>query len=136
MTTPYNKSYTPPFPILPITLGEGSSRVGPVTALIDSGADTTVIPMELLKQIGVGEGEEVTIRSHFGERQVALLYLIPLSIEATNLVGIYAVGDETTDEIILGRNVLNKLTLLLDGPAQQADVLDDATSKRLRARQG
>jgi hypothetical protein len=136
MTTPYNKSYTPPFPTLPITLGEGSSRVGPVPALIDSGADATLIPVALLKQIGVGEGEEITIRSHFGERQTALLYLVPLSIEDKHLVGVYVVGDEVNEEIILGRNVLNKLALLLDGPAQQTAVLDDATIKRLRARQG
>jgi len=134
MTTPYNKSYTPPFPTLPIMLGEGSSRVGPVPALIDSGADATLIPVVLLNRIGVGEGEEITIRSHFGERQTALLYLVPLSIKGTHLVGVYAVGDEMNDEIILGRNVLNKLALLLDGPAQQTDVLDEATVNRLRNR--
>jgi predicted aspartyl protease len=134
MTTPYNKSYTPPFPTLPIVLGEGSSRVGPLPALIDSGADATLVPIDLLKRIGVGEGEEVTIRSHFGERQSALLFLVPLAIEGTNLVGLYVVGDEMTDEIILGRNVLNKLALFLDGPTQQTDLLDDAMVQRLRAR--
>lgn len=134
MTTPYNKSYTPPFPTLSIVLGEGSSRVGPVPALIDSGADATLVPIDLLKRIGVGEGEEVTIRSHFGERQAALLFLVPLAIEGTNLVGLYVVGNELTDEIILGRNVLNKLALFLDGPTQQTDLLDDATVQRLRAR--
>ncbi len=134
MSTPYNKTYVPPFPTLPVTLGEGASRVGPVPALIDSGADTTLVPVDLLDQIGVGEGEQVTIRSHFGERQIALLYLVPLSIAGAHLVGIYVVGNEATDEIILGRNVLNKLSLLLDGPAQQTDVLDDATAQRLRAR--
>jgi hypothetical protein len=108
--------------------------VGPLPALIDSGADATLVPIDLLKRIGVGEGEEVTLRSHFGERQSALLFLVPLAIEGTSLVGLYVVGDELTDEIILGRNVLNKLALLLDGPTQQTDLLDDATVQRLRAR--
>jgi len=33
------------------------------------------------------------------------------------------VGDEQGQEILLGRNVLNKLIVLLDGPGRQADVL-------------
>lgn len=33
-------------------------------------------------------------------------------------------GDERGDEIILGRNVLNKLRLMLDGPAAVTKVLE------------
>jgi len=50
------------------------------------------------------------------------------------LPGLYIIGDDTGDEIILGRDVLNKLPLFLDGPEQQTELLDDATLKRLRAR--
>jgi len=32
------------------------------------------------------------------------------------------VGDEQGNEIVLGRNVLNKLRLLLNGPVGQSDV--------------
>jgi hypothetical protein len=37
---------------------------------------------------------------------------------------IQVVGDEVGDEIILGRNVLNRLRLLLDGPAAMLEVLE------------
>ena len=33
----------------------------------------------------------------------------------------------------MGRNALNKLPLLLDGPEQQTDVLNHQTMKRIRA---
>jgi hypothetical protein len=38
------------------------------------------------------------------------------------------------DEIVLGRNVLNKLTIFFDSPKQQTEILDDPTVKRLRDR--
>ena len=134
MTTPYDKSYHPPFPVLPVVLGEESSRIGPFSALIDSGSDASLAPTGLLEEIGAGEGEEVAIRSHFGERQSAQIYLIALSVGGILLPGVYVVGDDTGREIILGRNILNKLPLFLDGPSQQTDLLDDETVKRLRAR--
>lgn len=41
-------------------------------------------------------------------------------------------ADEVGDEIILGRDVLNKLPIFLDGVLQQMDVLDEAVAQRLR----
>ena len=43
-------------------------------------------------------------------------------------------GDETTDEVILGRNLLNLLPLFLDGPQQKTHLVDDVTVRRLRTR--
>ncbi len=42
--------------------------------------------------------------------------------------------DDAGQECIVGRNVLNRLAMLLDGPASQAHVLDDAALARFRAR--
>lgn len=39
------------------------------------------------------------------------------------LSGIYAVGDELGDETVVGRNVLNRLRLLLDGPLEVMTLL-------------
>jgi len=38
------------------------------------------------------------------------------------LPGVFVVGDELGSEIVLGRNVVNKLRVLLDGPAGQSDI--------------
>jgi hypothetical protein len=43
------------------------------------------------------------------------------------------VADEHGDEIILGRDVLNRLPLFMDGLGQQTDLLDEAAAQRLRA---
>lgn len=120
--------------MLSVMLGEGSSQIGPFSALLDSGADATLVPTSLATQMGIAEGRRIAIRSHFGERRFARMYMISLRVEGILLPSIYVVGD-AGDEIILGRDVLNKLPLFLDGPSHQTDLLDDATAKRLRDRQ-
>lgn len=40
------------------------------------------------------------------------------------LPGVYVVGDDLGEEIVLGRDVLNRLRLLLDGPAALMQLLD------------
>ncbi|MCZ7672315.1 MAG: hypothetical protein M5U34_36940 [Chloroflexi bacterium] len=44
-----------------------------------------------------------------------LLYLIDVQIGEITLPGIEVVGDELSTEIVLGRDVLNRLRVLLDG---------------------
>ena len=55
-------------------------------------------------------------------------YLVDLHLEIGVLPGIEVVGidhEEDEDlEIVVGRNVLNQLILLLDGPHQQIDLLN------------
>jgi hypothetical protein len=51
------------------------------------------------------------------------LYLVDLEIEQRTLPGIWVVGDELGKELILGRNVLNRLRLELDGLSSTSEVL-------------
>ena len=74
------------------------------------------------------------VRSHFGELQPVQLYIVGFQIESVTLASSYVIGDETSNTIILGRDVLNKLPIFLDGVQAQTDLLDDATVQRLRNR--
>ncbi len=134
MSTPYQRDYDPPFPQLFVILRTADERRGPLAALIDSGADATLAPTVLLHDLGVLGGQPATIRSHFGEPLPVKLFVVDIWVENAGLPGVYVVGDDVGDEIILGRDVLNKLPLFLDGPTEQTEVLDDATAKQLRAR--
>lgn len=69
-----------------------------------------------------------------GERRPIASYYVDLQLNDLTLPNVRVAGDRLANEIILGRNVLNKLPLLLDGREQQTDLLDDATARRLRAR--
>lgn len=134
MSTLYNRAYQPPFPQLQVMFRFEDQRVGPFSALLDSGADVTLVPESILEESGAWQGEIAYLRSQFGEVQPVRLYLVTVQVESTILPGIYVVGHDTSDEIILGRDVLNKIPLFLDGPELQTDLLDDATAHRLRTR--
>ena len=129
--------YFPPIPVLQVRIYRlGSAmRTDGVEATVDTGADMTIAPAELMEQMEALRVIETDLVSQWGDLHSVTLYLVDLEIENLLLPGIYIAGDETASEIILGRNVLNKLPLFLDGPEQQTELLDDATVKRLRARQ-
>jgi hypothetical protein len=69
-----------------------------------------------------------------GHRQPVALYFVDIYIGELAFPGVRVIADKTAQEIILGRDVLNKLPLFLDGPQQQTTLLDDALVKRLRSR--
>jgi len=88
-----------------------------VQAIIDTGADGTLVPIAFLNRVGARRVFETGLRSQWGERRRVFLYLADIHVGPVVLPGMYVVGDEVGQETILGRNVLNHLRLLLDGPA-------------------
>lgn len=50
------------------------------------------------------------------------LYLVDVQIGEITLPGIEVVGDEQTNEVVLGRDVLNRLRVLLDGPRRSTNI--------------
>lgn len=115
----YNREYFPPIPVAEVTFitAAESLRAGPFEAVIDTGADGTIVPIDYLNGILASPTVEMTMRSQWGERRRVLLYLVDVQIGEITLPGIEVVGDEQSDEIILGRDVLNRLQILLDGPS-------------------
>lgn len=124
MNFKYSQDYFPPIPIAVVTFitAAESLRAGPFDAVIDSGADGTIVPITYLDEILASPTVEMTMRSQWGEGRRVLLYLVDVQIGEITLPGIEVVGDEQSDEIILGRDVLNRLRILLDGPSELAEI--------------
>ncbi len=118
---PYDKSFYPPFPALPVVIQNSEIGVQTVviTALLDSGADGTMIPLPYLRDIQAPVLQETRIRSYWGEWRTVSMFLVDIRIDSLTLAGIFVVGDESGNDIVLGRNVLNKIRLELDGPANK-----------------
>lgn len=125
MSQPYDASFPSPFPVLPVVLRQidGGARTTLVSALVDTGADVTIAPASLLKTVGAEEIFNGHLRAHWGGRRPVTVFLVDLEIEGLILPGVEVVGDEQGQDILLGRNALNKLILLLDGPRRLTDVL-------------
>lgn len=103
-------------------------------AIIDTGADITIAPAEILIKLQAQDVQETNLVSQWGDLHPVVLYLVDLEIESRVFPGVLIACDETTNEIILGRNLLNILPLFLDGPQLQTYLPDDAAVQRLRGR--
>jgi len=121
----YDSNYTPPAPTLDLYLSvpEHGTMIGPLSGIIDTGADGTLIPTHYLKQLSATPVDDAWVRGQWGEWQPVLMYMVDLRVDAIIMPGLYVVGDALGDEIVLGRNYLNRLRLLLDGPAAISELL-------------
>lgn len=122
----YHATFEPPAPVLQVSLTfmDVSAVIGPVMAMIDTGADGTFVPSALLSAMGSPIEQFATVRSHLGDQvfEVAI-HRIDLVISSTiRLPGIEVISNDWDDFVILGRNVLNRLTILLDGIKQMTRV--------------
>ncbi len=126
MSYPYSYSYYPSAPVIEVTFITAAEnlQVGPLPALLDSGADGTIVPVSYLNEIQAPSTVEMNIRSQWGERHQVLLYLVDAKIGGLMLPGIEVVGDEISDEIVIGRDILNRLRVLLDGPKEITKVFE------------
>lgn len=124
MKFPYDASYQPPFPVARVVFynGEEGLHTAAKDALLDTGSDGSLVPIAYLRQILAPPITDTRIRSHWGEWRSAQLFVVDIELNGLRLPGIFVVGDEQGDEIVLGRNVLNKLRLLLDGPANVTEI--------------
>jgi len=131
MSHSYAQTHGLPFPQLPVVMihPESNARAASLLGLVDTGADATLVPSAQLRAIGAEEIYRASLRSHWGESRPVVVYLVDLQVAGHNLPGIEVIADEYSDAILLGRNVLNRLILLLDGPVQETDVL---TARRRR----
>lgn len=127
----YDRAFTPPFPRLPVVVTqlEGDARAPALLGLVDTDADITLIPAGPLRAIGAIEIYRARLRSHWGEGRTVGVYLVDLQVAGYDLPGIEVIADDISEDALLGRNVLNRFILLLDGPAGKADVLSKRTAR-------
>mgnify|MGYP001179609951 CR=1 FL=1 len=124
MKTAYARSYYPPAPMIEIWLAapERAFALGPLRAFIDTGADGSLIPAQMLKQLGVDLFDVKRLRSQWGESRSVETYLVDVGVGSLRLPLVEMVSDDASDEVLLGRNLLNLLHLALDGPKQVVEV--------------
>ncbi|MBI5568129.1 MAG: hypothetical protein HY870_24755 [Chloroflexi bacterium] len=118
MSQPYSSRYFPPAPVLEVSLISEVSqlRIGPYTALIDTGTDVTAVPVGLLARIAAPAARQAYVQAQWGSRLRVPLHTVDIEIAGLRLPGMEVIADKRGQEIILGRDVLNKLWLGLAGP--------------------
>jgi len=118
VTFEYDSQYHgPSMPVVELTLAnpltEQQTIVGGV--LIDSGADGTIISLEILKQIQARRVDTVNMRPMQGPLYRVDVYEVEMRIGNFRVPKTRVVADPQNAGAILGRNVLNQFIVTLNG---------------------
>lgn len=116
----YDKLRDPPAPVLPLRLGAPGEELSlSLVALVDSGADTTVIPVEVVSRLRLPRVGEIGIRGVGGVRQRAQIHTVMVEVAGfRGSVEAIALGSEG----LIGRDLLNRWVVTLRGPEQAMEV--------------
>lgn len=122
-TYDYDGDYQPARPTVEIKISPAMVGVSlTLIALVDSGADATMIPRRYLQQFRARPGRQAYLRGTTGRRKLVNLYPISLHLGPFQYAHVEVVGGSDQDEVIIGRDVLNDLTITLDGPASSVQI--------------
>jgi hypothetical protein len=113
--------FDPPAPAAQVTLRDPQSgaTVSNVLMLLDSGADVTLLPRSAVERLGISlaAGQQSELISYDGSKSSAPVAILDMIFLGRAFRGPYVLIEDESG--ILGRNALNQVTLLLDGPRQQ-----------------
>lgn len=122
-THDYDSDYTPAMPVVEI---RARRRVGqlPVTlqAIVDTGADATMIPLTALRQLNARKGRTSWLSGAAGGRYEVDLYTIAVQVGDHRPQYVDVVGSDRLGEVIIGRDVLNQFIVTLNALANTVEV--------------
>lgn len=126
LTFPYDEGYRPAMPVVQVELVAPGRAPLPrlLPALVDSGSDGTLVPINLLEEAGARCVGEARLRGVTGPSQLVNIYLVNLQVGTHVVRGVRAVAAPEQSEFILGRNALNHLVVTLNGPASVTEIPD------------
>lgn len=118
LTYDYDQSFTPSMPVIEVHLiaPESNQSGKPITALVDSGSDSSMMPIDMLDEIEALSVGTAVMRGIWGERRRVNTYLVTVQVGNYFIRGVRVSGVAADMDAILGRNVLNELVLVMNGP--------------------
>jgi hypothetical protein len=131
----YHNTFDPPAPVITVHVGRSDGEQHePVLALLDSGADISVVPPEIISRLGlvpIGEMQAVVIEDGVRRTVWKDVYNVHINI-ADGFPGFnyetmeftWETAESTVPEhLTLGRDVLNRYNLTLEGPSLEGMLL-------------
>jgi len=113
--------FDPPAPVAQVELRnpESDATIATVSLLIDTGADITLLPRTAVETLGVPlvTGQRYELIGFDGSKSSAPVVMLDMGFSGRVYRGRYLLIEE--ERGILGRDILNHMAVLLDGPRQQ-----------------
>ncbi len=115
--------FEPPAPLATATATALGRAVADVPMLLDTGADVSTVPRGVAEALGVRvEPGVLRLQAFDGSQTRADVAAPSLQVDRYRFSGQFVVTD--ADHGILGRNILNALALLLDGPRAEWRIVE------------
>lgn len=126
----YDTDREPPAATLPLLVGRpGTSPTMSLVALVDTGADSTVLPKSVARRLQLPLIGDVVVRGVGGATRRASIHSALVQVAGVSeSVEILALGEE----ILVGRDLLNRWTVTFRGPEKILEV--DARSPKPETR--
>lgn len=125
VTFDYDTHYLgPSLPVVEATLANPLTEQQVIVEglLVDSGADGTIAPLQILKQIQARRVDTVNMRPMRGPVYRVDIYEVELQIGSFRIPKARVVADPQNEGMILGRNVLNQFIVTLNGLAGMVEI--------------
>jgi hypothetical protein len=110
--------FNPPAPVALVSVRSTHSnqQVADVPMLLDSGADVTLLPATFVKHLAElsASSPQYEVQAFDGSRSVASAAHFVMQFQRKTFRGQFLLIDQPCG--VIGRNVLNSLTLVMDGP--------------------
>jgi predicted aspartyl protease len=114
----YNQQVVPPAAYVHVIVGrsDANGTGGPVAALVDSGADKTVIPRAIVEELALPQAGAIEVAGLNQIISIMPLYIVNIAIGNLPPVVADVIGSAGEQYVLLGRDVLNRYRVTLDGP--------------------
>jgi len=120
----YSSEYSPPAPSLKIKLARPfSDHSLELQAKLDTGADMTVIPQYVVSELRLIPASRVSVISFDGHKVWRYTYFVNLSLNDFEYKMVEVISAQRHDAL-LGRDILNRLKIALNGKTLSFSLLD------------
>lgn len=124
MSMRYSSEYSQPAPALKVKLARPFSDLYmELQAKLDSGADMTVISQHAIGELRLIPASRISVSSFDGREVWRYTYYINLSLQGFEFRMVKVIASKRRD-VLLGRDILNRLRATLDGKRLSFSLLD------------
>jgi predicted aspartyl protease len=112
----YDGRFDPPAPVLPLRVAApGSQEALLLLALVDTGADCTLVPRSVARQLGLPRVDRLSLEGIDGVARWAPVHAAVVQFAGRRLLApVVSWGEDA----IMGRDLANRVVALLDGPGR------------------
>lgn len=108
----------PPAPTVLLRLTHPTADVSAddLPGLIDTGADQTVVPKRVADHLGLTQLDQQLVRAFDGTPHLLPTAVVRLAVRGLSPAEVEVIVSDGVRYIVLGRDVLNRYVIALDGP--------------------